>query len=216
MRLSRPVVAMASTPDGGGYWLVASDGGVFSYGDAGFYGSSMGGKPLNAPIVGIACSMPSGKGYWEVASDAGVFGFGDATFLGSRGGQPLNRPIVGMASSPTGQGYWLVASDGGVFDYGDRRPGRRLRRVRGADQGALRARLGAVSGDREHTGACPQLENREQVGEIVAKHVTRDGDGVLAAANSLQREFHRVHGLQDPDFQSREVAVRASRLSPSE
>ena len=29
-----PFVGMAATPDGGGYWLVASDGGVFAYGDA--------------------------------------------------------------------------------------------------------------------------------------------------------------------------------------
>jgi hypothetical protein len=44
---------MAATPGGGGYWLVASDGGVFSFGDATFLGS-MGGQHLNAPIVGIA------------------------------------------------------------------------------------------------------------------------------------------------------------------
>jgi hypothetical protein len=43
---------MAATPDGAGYWLVASDGGVFSFGDSAFHGS-MGGKPLNAPIVGM-------------------------------------------------------------------------------------------------------------------------------------------------------------------
>ena len=60
-------------PDGGGYWLVASDGGVFSFGDAQFFGS-MGGKPLNKPIVGIA-SIPNGNGYYEVASDGGIFTF---------------------------------------------------------------------------------------------------------------------------------------------
>src|SRR3954453_9388206 len=32
-RLAAPVVAVASTPDGGGYWLVAADGGVFAFGD---------------------------------------------------------------------------------------------------------------------------------------------------------------------------------------
>ena len=42
---------MAATPDGGGYWLVARDGGVFNYGDAGFFGSA-GSLPLNAPVVG--------------------------------------------------------------------------------------------------------------------------------------------------------------------
>jgi hypothetical protein len=53
--LNAPIVAMASTPDGGGYWEVASDGGLFAFGDAGFFGS-MGGKPLNKPIVGFSAS----------------------------------------------------------------------------------------------------------------------------------------------------------------
>ena len=44
---------MAATPDGDGYWLVASDGGIFAFGDATFHGST-GGTPLNEPIVGMA------------------------------------------------------------------------------------------------------------------------------------------------------------------
>ncbi len=36
-----------------GYWEVAADGGIFSFGDAQFYGS-MGGTPLNRPVVGAA------------------------------------------------------------------------------------------------------------------------------------------------------------------
>jgi len=43
----------SSTPDGRGYWEIASDGGIFAFGDAGFYGS-MGATHLNAPVVGIA------------------------------------------------------------------------------------------------------------------------------------------------------------------
>ncbi len=116
-RLNRPVVGMAAAPDGGGYWLVASDGGIFNYGDAGFYGSS-GSIHLNAPVVGMAAT-PDGKGYWLVASDGGIFNYGDAAFYGSTGGIHLNRPIVGMAATPDGKGYWLVASDGGIFNYGD-------------------------------------------------------------------------------------------------
>src|SRR5664280_2678729 len=117
MTLNKPIVGMASTPDGHGYWLVASDGGVFSYGDATFHGSA-GALTLNKPIVGMA-STPDGHGYWLVASDGGVFSYGDAAFYGSTGGMTLNKPIVGMASTPDGHGYWLVASDGGVFAYGD-------------------------------------------------------------------------------------------------
>jgi hypothetical protein len=108
---------MAATPDGGGYWLTASDGGVFSFGDAKFYGST-GGIHLDRPIVGMAAT-PDGGGYWLTASDGGVFSFGDAKFYGSTGGIHLDRPIVGMAATPDGGGYWLTASDGGVFSFGD-------------------------------------------------------------------------------------------------
>ena len=48
-----PIVGMAATPDGKDYRLIASDGGIFTFGDAGYYGSQ-GGKPLNQPIVGMA------------------------------------------------------------------------------------------------------------------------------------------------------------------
>ncbi len=100
-----------------GYWLAATDGGVFTYGNAQFQGST-GSLHLNAPVVGLAPTA-DGQGYWLVASDGGIFDYGDAGFFGSRGGQPLNRPIVGMAATPDGKGYWLVASDGGIFGYGD-------------------------------------------------------------------------------------------------
>jgi hypothetical protein len=100
-----------------GYWEVASDGGLFSFGTANFFGS-MGGMPLNKPVVGMAATSDGG-GYWEVASDGGLFAFGDAQFYGSMGGKPLNQPIVGMAPTPDGGGYWEVASDGGLFSFGD-------------------------------------------------------------------------------------------------
>ncbi len=100
-----------------GYWIVASDGGIFSYGTAGFYGST-GAITLNKPIVGMA-DTPDGNGYWLVASDGGIFSYGDASFHGSTGAITLNKPIVGMASTPDGNGYWLVASDGGIFSFGD-------------------------------------------------------------------------------------------------
>jgi hypothetical protein len=54
--LNQHVVGMAATPDGKGYWLVASDGGVFAFGDANFYGS-MASAPLNKPIVGMAATL---------------------------------------------------------------------------------------------------------------------------------------------------------------
>ena len=115
--LAQPIVGMASVPNKNGYWLVASDGGIFSFGDAAFYGST-GNIKLNQPIVGMA-STPSGNGYWMVASDGGIFAFGDAAFYGSTGNIKLNKPIVDIIKTQTGNGYWMVASDGGIFTFGD-------------------------------------------------------------------------------------------------
>ena len=79
IHLNEPIVGMTATPNGRGYWLVASDGGVFNIGDAGFYGS-LGNIHLNEPIVGIKATA-DGRGYWLVASDGGVFNGGDAGVL---------------------------------------------------------------------------------------------------------------------------------------
>jgi hypothetical protein len=117
MTLNKPIVGMAATPTGGGYWLVASDGGIFAFGDAPFKGST-GAITLNRPIVGMAPTA-SGQGYWLVASDGGIFAFGDATFNGSTGNLKLVRPITAMAATPSGRGYWMTASDGGVFAFGE-------------------------------------------------------------------------------------------------
>ena len=100
-----------------GYWLVASDGGIFTYGNAGFYGSA--GSPPPQCARG---------GDGEHAEPSGLLVGGlrwrhlqlrRRRLLRLRGGQPLNTPIVGMAATPDGKGYWLVATDGGIFGYGD-------------------------------------------------------------------------------------------------
>lgn len=111
-----------------GYWLVGSDGGIFSFGSAQFYGST-GSLKLQRPVVGIVATRDDG-GYWLDASDGGVFSFGDSRFYGSIPGlgfypagsglpHSLNAPIVGMVPSNDDAGYFMVASDGGVFAFGD-------------------------------------------------------------------------------------------------
>jgi hypothetical protein len=110
-------VQLRTTNRGNGYWIAASDGGVFAFGNAPFWGS-MGGQTMNAPVVGIA-AIPDDNGYWLVASDGGVFAFGAAQFHGSLPGSGMNAPVVGIESTPSGGGYWLLGSDGGVFAYGD-------------------------------------------------------------------------------------------------
>ena len=114
-------VAMASTPDGGGYWLVGLDGGVFSFGDAPFYGSLPGIHVSVDDIVGIAAT-PDGHGYWLLGADGGVFSFGDATFFGSLPGllgRAAPNPMTSIVAAPDGGGYWIVGTDGGVFTFGD-------------------------------------------------------------------------------------------------
>jgi hypothetical protein len=99
-----------------GYWLVASDGGIFTYGRAHFRGST-GGIDLAKPIVGMAPTA-DGLGYWLVASDGGIFRFGDAQFHGSGAKMALDAPVVGMAALPTGGGYWIVTAKGEVVPFG--------------------------------------------------------------------------------------------------
>ena len=119
--LNAPIVGMAASP-GGGYWLVASDGGIFTFGEANFYGS-MGSKPLNRPIVGMAAA-PNGNGYWMVASDGGVFSFGAV---------PVPRLHGQPAPQQAHRGHGLHAQWERLLDGGLRRRHLHLRRrpVRG-------------------------------------------------------------------------------------
>jgi hypothetical protein len=96
LNLAAPIVAMAATPDEKGYWLLGQDGGVFTYGDAFFYGST-GAMHLAAPIVAIAATA-DGAGYWLFAADGGVFTFGDAPFYGSAAGE-VTAPVVAAAAT---------------------------------------------------------------------------------------------------------------------
>jgi hypothetical protein len=112
--VAAPIVGLAATPSGRGYWRAGADGGVLTAGDAQFYGSARG--IAHDAIVAIAATR-SGHGYWLTDRLGEVFNFGDAKFHGSMAGHALNLPIVGMAATPNGHGYWLVASDGGIFAF---------------------------------------------------------------------------------------------------
>ncbi|HWE56633.1 MAG TPA: hypothetical protein VG435_14065 [Acidimicrobiales bacterium] len=114
VRLAQPIVGMAATPDGKGYWMVAKDGGIFAFGDARFFGST-GGVRLAQPIVGMAAT-PDGKGYWMVASDGGIFSYGKATFTGS--GPSTTSPVIGIEVANGGTGYWEIKQDGSVAPHG--------------------------------------------------------------------------------------------------
>ncbi len=100
-----------------GYWLVASDGGVFTFGDASFCGSA-GNLLLAKPIVGMAAT-PDGRGTGCFRPTVEFSGVGDADFYGSAGSKKLQSPVVSMAATLDGKGYWMVASDGSVISFGD-------------------------------------------------------------------------------------------------
>ena len=112
-----PVISMASTADGTGYWLATATGALSAHGSATDLGSTAG-LTLAAPIAKIVAD-PKGAGYWEVAADGGVFAYGAAQFEGAASSGSLNSQIVDMVPTATGAGYWEVAADGGVFAYGD-------------------------------------------------------------------------------------------------
>ena len=118
------------TSPGGGYWMVGADGGVFSFGDAGYFGSVPGVGVHVGDIVGMAAT-PDGRGYWMVGANGGVFSFGDAGYVGSAGqldptrppgrtnGIYLAAPITNIMASPDGGGYWLVGANGEIVPLGD-------------------------------------------------------------------------------------------------
>jgi hypothetical protein len=94
-RLPSPVVAMAATPDGRGYWALAQDGRTATFGDARRHGAPNG--ACSCPIVGMA-SAPTGGGYWLVSSDGHIFTYGDATKVTRAPGR--HRVVAIIAANP--------------------------------------------------------------------------------------------------------------------
>jgi hypothetical protein len=112
---TQPLCSAASL-GGNGYRMVAADGGIFTFGNRQFHGST-GDRVLNKPIVGGATDVSDYEGYWIVASDGGVFAF-DADFFGSAV-EATDSPAVEIEPTPTGKGYWVVTAKGKVLPFGD-------------------------------------------------------------------------------------------------
>jgi SpoIID/LytB domain protein len=108
------ISGMSMSPDGGGYWGVATNGGVYTFGDAKFYGSARTYSPP-APTVGLAVDPKTG-GYWEVLSNGGIYSF-NAPFYGSARTYSPPAPTVGLAVDPKTGGYWEVLSNGGIYSF---------------------------------------------------------------------------------------------------
>lgn len=107
--LRKPAVAMASTPTGGGYWMVTKKGKVFR-----FHAPRYGGVKRRDTTIADMAVRPQGDGYWLAAKEGRVFARGGAPDHGGNG-----RGVVAIASTGTGRGYWLFQSDGVVLPFGD-------------------------------------------------------------------------------------------------
>jgi kumamolisin len=114
--LDAPIVGMVPSADGGGYFMVASDGGVFAFGDAKFAGSCPGIGGCSGAAVAV---MPdaSGNGYWLVTQTGHVYTFGDAHYFGAPG--PQSVPVTSAVRTPDGRGYWILFANGAVAPFGD-------------------------------------------------------------------------------------------------
>jgi hypothetical protein len=119
-QLNEPIVQLVPTQDGQGYYLVAADGGVFTFGDAQFYGS-MGGTKLNQPVTGMTLTS-DGQGYWLVGRDGGVFSFGDAQYYGGTQDSGLNAVAISTASSAFA-GYEITSSNSAFEGFSDGKGG---------------------------------------------------------------------------------------------
>lgn len=118
---TRAVTAMAPTAGGRGYYVVGAGGGVFTFGNARFFGSVPGLRKRISNIVAIAVT-PGDRGYYLLGADGGVFTFGDARFNGSLPGIGIRtQHVVGMVTYPASTGYLIVSRDGGVFTFGHAR-----------------------------------------------------------------------------------------------
>jgi N-acetylmuramoyl-L-alanine amidase len=108
-------VGMAATPDGGGYWLVASDGGIFSFGDAPFGGSATG--QLQRVAVGMAAG--GGPGYRVISADGGVYGYGGALDFGRAYVPPMAGQVVSIDPGHDGGNAAAAAFIGQPIDGGN-------------------------------------------------------------------------------------------------
>jgi len=189
--LRSPVVGIAASAGGSGYWLATANGGVFSFGRAKFHGAAP--AQARAHIAAIVATGDRG-GYWLASSDGEVFRFGDAKFHGSAINKHLTSPIVAMAATPDGGGYWLAAANGAVFGHGNATPygletnahlGSPIVAIAATADGRgywLAAADGAVFryGDAKLHGSAIDEHLRDQ---IVAMSATADSGGYLLFAS---------------------------------
>jgi uncharacterized protein YkwD len=141
---------MAVAHDGRGYWMAASDGGIFTFGSARFHGS-LGAIRLSQPIVGMAATG-RGRGYTLVAADGGVFTFGDARFYGSAAASCPDAMTVGIAASRNAVGYWIGLANARTYAFS---PAMSRPKCAGPSNPIARDLLNRINAERAARGLAP-------------------------------------------------------------
>jgi len=100
-----------------GYYILAFDGGVWTFGDLPFAGS-MGDAKLAAPVMAGDVMK---NGYWLASVDGGVFSFGKANYYGNGVNYPVRGGYTDFKVAKDKKGYYLLGADGGVFSFGSAR-----------------------------------------------------------------------------------------------
>jgi subtilisin family serine protease len=118
-RAALDVTSFSTAASATGYWMVASDGRVYSFGGAPFLGS-----PRRSLAPGSAVDLeptPSDGGYWIADAAGGVYGYGNARYHGGlpAGALGPGESVTSISATPSGNGYWLFTTTGRVFPFGD-------------------------------------------------------------------------------------------------
>ena len=110
-----PIIQVVATPDGRGYWLLASSGQLYPFGDAGFSAGALpSGETAKQFVV-----LPSGAGGYLLTSTNQVVAVGQASVYGQA---PSGTVVNSMAVDPAGTGYWLLTGGGQVLSFGSAAP----------------------------------------------------------------------------------------------
>jgi hypothetical protein len=113
-----PPVGTGPARHSSGYWMLTSDGHVFPFGAAGFYGQPY---PQNDMVAVELEPTPSGGGYRVLDSRGTVRSYGDAPQFGSvdSGVLGAGETAVSLSATPSGAGYWVFTSRGRAVPFGD-------------------------------------------------------------------------------------------------
>ena len=115
--LNAPIVGMVPTFTGHGYFMVASDGGVFAFGDAQFEGS--------CPGIGGCAGRGRGRDAGPhrerllAGDESSATSTPSATPPSTAAPPPSSVPVVDAVATPDGHGYWLLYANGAVDSFGD-------------------------------------------------------------------------------------------------